>query len=71
MAERCQAGREFLLAGVMSAQSYLAMKTASRNLTMVTLIRAVHALECGQEKLENRKWKFGIGRRPRWRTERR
>jgi len=36
-----------------------------RNLTIGTLIRVAHALDSRVEELENRKWKFEIGRKSR------
>jgi len=39
-----------------------AMENEPRNLTIGTLIRVAHALDSRVEELENRKWKFEIGK---------
>src|SRR6266704_2192465 len=49
----------------MSAAKIWAMENEPRNLTIGTLIRVAHGLGSRVEELENRKWKFEIGRRLR------
>ena len=49
----------------MNAAKIWAMENEPRNLTIGTLIRVAHGLGSRVEELENRKWKFEIGRRLR------